>query len=150
MTLCLGYVAPPVNMQRETDPGNPQTTLSILRARTHALTACDLLCASTGGDQVAGKQVLAAMLDGNEASATEVAETLGVVQISDDTALEVVCRDVIAAHPTELAEYHATQNPKFIKFFVGQTMRASKGSANPKKLQPLLVKLLLAESTQQL
>mmetsp|Transcript_14027 Transcript_14027/g.41684 ORF Transcript_14027/g.41684 Transcript_14027/m.41684 type:complete len:87 (-) Transcript_14027:1179-1439(-) len=85
------------------------------------------------------------MLAGDSGTASEVAGRLGVVQVSDDDALETLCRDVIAANPKELARFKATQNPKLVKFFVGQVMRASKGSANPKKLQPLLTKILASE-----
>ena len=91
---------------------------------------------------MAAKQVLARLLEGESATARQVAEQLGLVQVSDDSALEVICRDVMSAHPKELALYRDTKNPKYIKFFIGQAMRASKGSANPKKVQTVLAQLL--------
>lgn len=91
---------------------------------------------------VAAKRVLAVMLAGDTSPPRVVAEGLGVVQVSGDDELIVLCRGVLAANPAELQAYRETRNPKYLKFFVGQAMRASKGSANPKKVQPLLTRLL--------
>jgi aspartyl-tRNA(Asn)/glutamyl-tRNA(Gln) amidotransferase subunit B len=108
----------------------------------HRLAELVRLVAEDHVSGVAAKRVLSAMLAGDSSPPSAVAEGLGVVQVSGDAELEALCRSVLAANPVEFAAYRETRNPKYLKFFVGQAMRASKGSANPKKVQPLLTTLL--------
>jgi aspartyl-tRNA(Asn)/glutamyl-tRNA(Gln) amidotransferase subunit B len=61
----------------------------------------------------------------------------GLVQISDEGALIKAIDEVIAANPKEVAEYKAGKE-KLLSFFVGQTMKATKGQANPQVLNKLL------------
>lgn len=65
----------------------------------------------------------------------------GFLQVSDDGALEAIIAEVLAAFPTQLAEYKAGKTT-LLGFFVGQVMQRSKGTANPKKVGPLLQKHL--------
>ena len=61
----------------------------------------------------------------------------GLVQISDEGALVKAIDEVLAANPKEVAEYK-TGKEKLFSFFVGQTMKATKGQANPQVLNRLL------------
>jgi aspartyl-tRNA(Asn)/glutamyl-tRNA(Gln) amidotransferase subunit B len=62
-------------------------------------------------------------------------------QISDDATLEKMIDEVIAASPKQLEQYRAGKTT-IIGFFVGQVMKASKGQANPEKVNELLKKKL--------
>jgi aspartyl-tRNA(Asn)/glutamyl-tRNA(Gln) amidotransferase subunit B len=68
----------------------------------------------------------------------------GLVQISDTRALEAQAREILAAHPKEVADYRAGK-AKVMGFFVGQLMRNTKGQANP-QLANEIFQRLLAES----
>ena len=61
----------------------------------------------------------------------------GLVQVSDEDALIKAIDAVIASNPKEVAEYKAGKE-KLFSFFVGQTMKATKGQANPQVLNRLL------------
>ena len=57
--------------------------------------------------------------------------------------------EVIAQNPDQVAQYRAADEAKQKKlsgFFVGQIMKASKGQANPQRLNELLLKKLLDQS----
>jgi aspartyl-tRNA(Asn)/glutamyl-tRNA(Gln) amidotransferase subunit B len=77
-----------------------------------------------------GKDVLVEMYaTGKTASA--VVEERGLVQVSDESAIDPIIDEVIAASPQQLAQYRAGKETLF-GFFVGQVMKASRGKANPK------------------
>jgi len=61
----------------------------------------------------------------------------GLVQVSDEGALIKAIDEVIAANPKEVAEYKAGKE-KLFSFFIGQTMKATKGQANPQVLNKLV------------
>ncbi len=74
-------------------------------------------------------------------SADQVIEEKGLKQVSDTGAIEAIVDEVIAANPTEVAEFKAGKT-KLMGFFVGQIMKASKGKANPGMVNQLLMKKL--------
>lgn len=53
-----------------------------------------------------------------------------LLQISDASALEGIIKEIILANPQVVAEYKAGKESS-IQFFVGQGMKATRGSANP-------------------
>jgi aspartyl-tRNA(Asn)/glutamyl-tRNA(Gln) amidotransferase subunit B len=65
----------------------------------------------------------------------------GMVQISDEDAIVRIIDQVIARSPKEVAEFKAGKE-KLIGFFVGQVMKETKGKANPKLLNELMLKRL--------
>ncbi len=65
----------------------------------------------------------------------------GLVQISDAEALVPVAREILAAHPKEVADYRAGKT-KVLGFFVGQLMRRTKGQANPQLANKIFRRLL--------
>jgi aspartyl-tRNA(Asn)/glutamyl-tRNA(Gln) amidotransferase subunit B len=65
----------------------------------------------------------------------------GLVQMTDSDALEGVIRQVLADHPSQAEAYRAGKH-KLFGFFVGQTMKATQGKANPTLVNTLLQKLL--------
>lgn len=82
------------------------------------------------------KQVLDDMWQG-KGSADAVIEVGGLKQITDTGAIETMIDEVIAANPSQVAEYQAGKE-KLLGFFVGSVMKASKGKANPGQLNQLL------------
>jgi aspartyl-tRNA(Asn)/glutamyl-tRNA(Gln) amidotransferase subunit B len=82
------------------------------------------------------KEVFATMWsEGGDADAIVAARGLG--QISDDSALLAAIDEVIAANPSQAQQYRAG-DPKVFTWFVGQAMRATRGKANPTRLNTLL------------
>jgi aspartyl-tRNA(Asn)/glutamyl-tRNA(Gln) amidotransferase subunit B len=73
--------------------------------------------------------------------AKDIVEEQGLVQMSDSGALEDLIDRVLADHPQQLADYRAGKQ-KLFGFFVGQTMKATQGKANPKLVNDLLKKIL--------
>jgi aspartyl-tRNA(Asn)/glutamyl-tRNA(Gln) amidotransferase subunit B len=65
----------------------------------------------------------------------------GLAQISDAGALEDQAREILAAHPKEVADYKAGKT-KVMGFFVGQLMKKTKGQANPQLANEIFSKLL--------
>jgi len=86
------------------------------------------------------KDVLEAMWDeGKDADA--IIEARGWRQITDESAIEAAIDAVIAANPSQLAQYRSGKD-KLFGFFVGQAMKATQGKANPARLNELLKKKL--------
>ncbi|WP_336985836.1 Asp-tRNA(Asn)/Glu-tRNA(Gln) amidotransferase subunit GatB [Altererythrobacter aquiaggeris] len=67
----------------------------------------------------------------------EIAETEGLKQQSDTGAIEAEIDKVIAANQDKVAEYQGGKD-KLFGFFVGQTMKAMQGKANPQVVNELL------------
>ena len=65
----------------------------------------------------------------------------GLVQMSDSDALQAVIGEILANHPEQVADYRAGKD-KLLGFFVGQTMKATQGKANPAVVNDLLKQLL--------
>mgnify|MGYP000187494054 CR=1 FL=1 len=82
------------------------------------------------------KEVFEAMWSG-EGTADEIIEAKGLKQITDSSAIEAVVDKVIAANPSQVAEYKAGKD-KLIGYFVGQVMKETKGQANPGQVNKIL------------
>lgn len=86
----------------------------------------------------AAKEVLDYLLANNGGDVDAIIETLGLKQVSDTGALEVLIDEILAANADKVAEYKSGKE-KLFGFFVGQGMKASKGSANPNALNDILI-----------
>ncbi|WP_375725188.1 Asp-tRNA(Asn)/Glu-tRNA(Gln) amidotransferase subunit GatB [Arcobacter sp. KX21116] len=84
----------------------------------------------------AAKEVLDYLME-NDASVDDVIEKLGLKQVSDDGALLTMIDEILTNNQDKVEEYKAGKE-KMFAFFVGQTMKASKGTANPQKVSELL------------
>jgi aspartyl-tRNA(Asn)/glutamyl-tRNA(Gln) amidotransferase subunit B len=62
-------------------------------------------------------------------------------QISDNSVIEKLVDEVIAANPRQLEQYRAGKKT-VAGFFVGQVMKASKGQANPSLVNEILSRKL--------
>ncbi|MFO0390035.1 MAG: Asp-tRNA(Asn)/Glu-tRNA(Gln) amidotransferase subunit GatB [Alphaproteobacteria bacterium] len=86
------------------------------------------------------KDVLDFMVEtGKDAAA--IVEEKGLKQVTDLGAIEKVIDEVMAANPDKVAEYRSGKD-KLFGFFVGQTLKASGGKANPAAVNELLKKKL--------
>ncbi|NLK17746.1 MAG: Asp-tRNA(Asn)/Glu-tRNA(Gln) amidotransferase subunit GatB [Clostridiales bacterium] len=77
----------------------------------------------------------------NDRDPAEVVEKMGLKQITDEGELLKMVKEIIQSNPGPVADYKAG-NKKALAFFVGQIMKATKGKANPQKVNELLVKEL--------
>lgn len=84
----------------------------------------------------AAKEVLDYLME-NEEEVDATIEKLGLKQVSDTGAIEAMVDEILAANPDKVAEYKGGKE-KLFGFFVGQTMKASKGSANPQAVNAML------------
>ncbi|HEV8159812.1 MAG TPA: Asp-tRNA(Asn)/Glu-tRNA(Gln) amidotransferase subunit GatB [Pyrinomonadaceae bacterium] len=82
------------------------------------------------------KEVLTEMF-GSGKSADEVIAEKGFEQISDRSAIERIVDEIIEKNQNQVAAYRGG-NEKLFGFFVGQTMKASGGKANPKVVNEIL------------
>ncbi len=86
------------------------------------------------------KQVFEVMLETGEAPAA-IVEARGLKQTSDTGAIEAVIADVLVKNPNQLEQYRGGKVALF-GFFVGQTMKAMGGKANPAVVNELIKKAL--------
>ncbi len=86
------------------------------------------------------KQVFEIMLETRQDPGA-IVEERGLRQTSDTGAIEKVVADVLAANEDKVAEFRAGKD-KLFGFFVGQTMKAMQGKANPQVVNELLKKAL--------
>ena len=75
-----------------------------------------------------GKDVLAQMLASGR-SAVAIVQERGIAQLSDSSAIETLCEQVIALHPKPVAGFRAG-NAASLNFLKGQVMKLSQGKAN--------------------
>ena len=85
----------------------------------------------------AAKEVLDYLFENEATNVDEAIEKLGLKQVSDDGALLTIIDTILAANEDKVAEYKSGKE-KLMGFFVGQTMKESKGTANPAKVNDLL------------
>ncbi len=82
------------------------------------------------------KQVFEVMLDTGDSPAA-IVEARGLKQTSDTGAIESVIAEVLAKNPGQLEQYRGGKVALF-GFFVGQTMKAMAGKANPAVVNELV------------
>jgi aspartyl-tRNA(Asn)/glutamyl-tRNA(Gln) amidotransferase subunit B len=82
------------------------------------------------------KDIFAEMLTSPK-SARAISEEKGFVQISDSGFLEDAVAQVLAANPQQIEAYNGGKKSLF-GFFVGETMKLTRGKANPKMVTEML------------
>jgi aspartyl-tRNA(Asn)/glutamyl-tRNA(Gln) amidotransferase subunit B len=85
----------------------------------------------------AAKDVLDYLMENKEASVDETIDKLGLKQVTDTGAIEAMCVEIITANPEKVEQYQGGKE-KLFGFFVGQVMKASKGTADPQAVNELL------------
>jgi len=87
-----------------------------------------------------GKEVFAEMFATGK-SATAIVKEKGIEQLSDVSAIEALCDEVIATNPKPVADFRAG-NVASLNFLKGQVLKLSKGKANPQIVGEILEKKL--------
>ncbi|MCI0707526.1 MAG: Asp-tRNA(Asn)/Glu-tRNA(Gln) amidotransferase subunit GatB [Ignavibacteriae bacterium] len=86
------------------------------------------------------KDVFEEMLKSKD-SPKSIVEKNGLMQVSDEGAIERVIDEILTNNKGQVEEYQSGKEQVF-GFFVGQTMKAMKGKANPKVVNEVLRRLL--------
>ncbi|HSF49045.1 MAG TPA: Asp-tRNA(Asn)/Glu-tRNA(Gln) amidotransferase subunit GatB, partial [Burkholderiales bacterium] len=86
------------------------------------------------------KEIFDAMWRG-EGDADAIIESRGLKQVSDFAQLEAIVDEILAKHPAQIAEYRNGKG-KALNFLVGQAMKATRGQANPTRLNEILKRKL--------
>src|SRR5690606_30913469 len=97
------------------------------------------LLALVGKGTISGsiaKQVLETMFETGDSAAT-IVEREGLKQESDSGAIEAAVDAILAANADKVEQYKAGKDALF-GFFVGQTMKAMQGKANPQVVNEVL------------
>src|SRR6266404_228062 len=89
-----------------------------------------------------GKEVFAEMFASGKRAAAIVKEK-GIEQLSDASAIEALCDEVIAANPKPVADFKAG-NVASLNFLKGKGMKLSNGKANPQLAGEILERKLKA------
>jgi aspartyl-tRNA(Asn)/glutamyl-tRNA(Gln) amidotransferase subunit B len=89
-----------------------------------------------------GKEVFAEMFATGKTAAAIVKEK-GIEQLSDASAIEKLCDEVIAANPKPVADFRAG-NVASLNFLKGQVIKLSRGKANPQLVGKILERKLKA------
>jgi aspartyl-tRNA(Asn)/glutamyl-tRNA(Gln) amidotransferase subunit B len=87
-----------------------------------------------------GKEVFAEMFATGKGAAAVVKEK-GIEQLSDASAIEKLCDEVIAANPKPAADFKAGHAAS-LNFLTGQVLKLSKGKANPQLVGEILERKL--------
>ncbi len=85
--------------------------------------------------------ILALFTEGCAVSPQKMASDKGLIQKSDEGELTKIIQGIIDANPKVVAEVVAGKEVG-IQFLIGQTMKATKGSANPEVAKTIIKKLL--------
>ncbi len=85
----------------------------------------------------AAKEVLDFLMENEAADVDSAIEKLGLKQVTDTGAIEAMCDEIINANQDKVEQYKGGKE-KLFGFFVGQVMKASKGSANPQAVNEIL------------
>ena len=70
-------------------------------------------------------------------SIAEIIKSSGIENITDDSAIRDIIKKIVAANPDTVNDYKQGHD-RAIKFFMGQVMKETKGSANPKMAMDIL------------
>jgi len=84
-----------------------------------------------------GKELLDYMMENQCRDINALIDELGLAQVSDDGAILAIIDEILANNQNKVEQYQSGKD-KLFGFFVGQTMKASKGTANPAKVNELL------------
>jgi aspartyl-tRNA(Asn)/glutamyl-tRNA(Gln) amidotransferase subunit B len=116
--------------------GERKTSLRDFPVRPDRLAGMLLLIKNGTISGKIAKDLFEEMLVNPETPETIVREK-GMMQLSDSAAIEAVIDGVLAAHPVQVEQYRAGSH-KVLGFFIGETMKATRGKANPAVVNDIL------------
>ncbi len=88
----------------------------------------------------AGQKLLEVMYE-KGGDPTDIMQEMGLEQMDNDEELENIIKEVLEKNSGQV-EMYKNGKTALLQYFVGQTMAATKGKANPKKVSEILKKLL--------
>ena len=91
-----------------------------------------------------GREVVELMAASGK-DAVAIVDERGMRQVTDDSALQPIVDEVIAACPDQVQQFR-DGNSRVVGFLVGQCMKRAKGNGNPKRFNELLVASMAAAS----
>ena len=93
--------------------------------------------------EISSKQVktLLPILMEKGGNVEDIMKEHGMVQISDDSALQVIVDKVISNNPESVNDYKNGKD-RALKYLMGQIMKESRGQANPVTVNKLLIETL--------
>ena len=86
---------------------------------------------------VASQKVFPAMLEGQSKSPLQHAESMNLIQESNEESILEFIEKVIKQHPSEIERY-TNGEKQLMGFLMGQLMKISRGKADPKAANQLL------------
>lgn len=86
------------------------------------------------------KDILDKVLE-EDKSISEIIKELGIENITDDTALREIIKKIVSENSESVTDYK-NGHDRAIKFLMGQVMKETKGSANPKLAMNILIEEL--------
>jgi aspartyl-tRNA(Asn)/glutamyl-tRNA(Gln) amidotransferase subunit B len=87
------------------------------------------------------KDILPLLIENPSTSPRALAEKHDLIQKNDAGALVPIIDKILADNPTVIADYKAGKAAS-LQFFIGQSMKATKGSANPEVIKKLILEKL--------
>ncbi|MCG9880292.1 MAG: Asp-tRNA(Asn)/Glu-tRNA(Gln) amidotransferase subunit GatB [Bacteroidia bacterium] len=100
-----------------------------------------LIDANKISNSTASQRLFPEMIIEHHKSALQIAESLNLLQESNEDELQKWIQDAVAKYPEKVAEYKAGKQ-SLIGLFMGEVMKASKGKADPKFATQLLKETL--------
>ena len=94
-------------------------------------------------DKISGKiakEVFEEMFHSKK-SPEKIVEAKDLIQVTDIKEIEIIIEKILNNNQEKVKEYKRGKT-KLIGFFIGQAMKESKGKANPKKLNQILINKL--------
>ena len=76
-------------------------------------------------------------------TAEQLVKEKGMIQVSDEGELQAIIQEVLATHVAQVEQYRGGKEA-VLGYLVGQVMKASKGKANPGKVNELLKRSLIS------
>ena len=83
-----------------------------------------------------GKDVFYKVIE-DKKTPKKVVEDEGMMQITDEGAIQNIIDEVISENPNQVEQYDP-QNPRLLDYFVGQIMKKTKGKANPASARTMM------------
>lgn len=101
------------------------------------------ILALVAGGKISGKQAkeVYAKVAKTDKRPADVVASEGIAVVGDRGSIEAVVREIIAASPKQVAQYKGGKTA-LLGYFVGQVMKATKGSADPALVNEVLTTLL--------
>lgn len=127
-------------------PVKSQLSEKMIRERQFPVSAEQLAALITLVDagtvsQTAAQQVFSLLVEQPDRRPAELAQTHGLIQNRNTNALQTLVEEVLAAWPDKVGQYQKGKK-NLLGLFVGEVMKKSKGSADPKLVNALLMKAL--------